>query len=242
MEKTALIIEDDPSIRALIEENLFEVGLSVEAAVNGREGLEKALGGQYAIIILDLMLPELGGMEICRQIRLEDPDTPILMLTAKDREVDRVLGLELGADDYLAKPFSISEFIARIKSLLRRSRRTQELLNENRSTARPASQKDVHEFPNLTIDTAKRKVILEGNPIELSANEFNLLVYLASAPGNVFTRAEILEAVWNVQNPEYEVNVNTCVNRLRHKLEKNPSKPVYVKTVRGIGYYFAEQS
>jgi len=238
MSEAALIVEDDEAIRELIRVNLSEVGLEYDYAADGKEGLSKASSGDYAVIILDLMLPELGGIEVCRQVRTFDKDTPILILTARNTEIDRVLGLELGADDYLAKPFVVAELIARIKALLRRSRRTKELL-EQRGGEGSAAETAVLDFGDLVIDLAKRKVARSGEVVVLSPIEFDLLVFLASNPGVVYNRGRLLSEVWGYESEAYESNVNAHINRLRHKLEADPRDPKYVKTSRGVGYFFA---
>jgi len=179
-------------------------------------------------MILDLMLPEMDGLEICRDLRSANVLTPILMLTARDSEADRVVGLEMGADDYLTKPFSVRELQARVKAMLRRM----DMLNK------PVPQSDELVIDNLVINAGRRKVVLNNQDIELTSTEFDLLIYMARQPGMVFSRAQLLDSVWGYQHSGYEHTVNSHINRLRNKLEQDPSKPEYILTVWGVGYKF----
>ena len=178
------------------------------------------------------MLPGLDGLEICRQLRASGNFTPILMLTAKSSELDRVLGLELGADDYLTKPFSVPELTARVKSILRRAEHYQAGHDKNDS--------DHIVFGDLSINSSKRLVSMREQPVDLTAREFDLLWYFATQPGRVFTRAQLLESVWGYGHDGYEHTVNSHINRLRAKIERNPNKPDYVLTVWGVGYKFRQ--
>ena len=203
---------------------------TVTKCFDGDDGLSKALKDNYDLIVLDLMLPNLGGLEICKEIRKEDDYTPILMLTSKSEEIDKVIGLEVGADDYLTKPFSIREFIARVKAIFRRVE---------------AIQKDTDEtgdiiFGDLVIEVEKRKVLLSGERIELTPKEFELLHLLASHPGRTYTREQLLNMLWGYQYSGYEHTVNSHINRLRSKIEKDLSKPHYILTSWGVGYRFSE--
>ena len=187
------------------------------------------------MLVLDLMMPRVDGLEVCKALRAQGRDTPILMLTAKSTELDRVLGLELGADDYLTKPFSMAELLARVKALLRRA----DLMQQ----ARQAQDDDVDRVLSngqLEIHPAKRRVIVRGNEVELTALEFDLLLHFASHPGRVFSRSQLLDAVWGYTHDGYEHTVTTHINRLRAKLEADPMRPAYVLTVRGAGYKFRE--
>ncbi len=233
MSQTILIIEDDSDIADLIEVHVTDLGYGLDRATDGESGLAMALQNDYALIILDLMLPRLGGMEVCRRLREKDSATPILMLTAKSEEFDKVLGLEIGADDYLTKPFSIREMIARVKAILRRV--------ETRSASALASA-DVEqlEFGDLLVFPSRRKVTLRGDSVELTAKEFDLLHLFASHPGRAYTRQELLNIIWGYQFEGYEHTVNSHINRLRAKIEHNPSEPVYIQTVWGVGYRFTE--
>jgi DNA-binding response OmpR family regulator len=191
-----------------------------------------ALKGDYRLVILDLMLPGLDGLEVCKRIRKERDTLPILMLTARSEEFDKVLGLELGADDYLTKPFSIRELVARIKAIVRRSSRS------GAGAAAPtAAAIEIHD---LSIHLEKRRVIQEDRTIELTPKEFDLLVLFASHPGRVFTRDELLNQVWGYQFEGYGHTVNSHINRLRSKIERDPSEPELITTVWGVGYRFAE--
>lgn len=224
-----LIVEDDHDINNLLSMNLRSSGYDIESSENGSQGLKMAQSGSYDLIILDIMLPEIDGLEICRRLRGEGQNTPILMLTAKDGEIDRVLGLEMGADDYLTKPFSIRELQARVKALLRR-------VDMMRQQDQP--QKEVLTFGSLSICPTKRTVILDDSIIELTGTEFDLLLYLARHPGMVFSRTQLLDNIWGYQHSGYEHTVNSHINRLRTKVEIDPSKPNYVLTVWGVGYKF----
>ena len=227
--KKALVVEDDASIADLVEIHLTDLEFKVDKIDHGKEGLKKALEIPYDLIILDLMLPGMDGLEICRQLRIEKVTTPIIMLTAKSEEIDKVLGLETGADDYITKPFSIREFIARVKAVMRR-------IGDARSSDDASSRKLV--FDGLSIDKDARVVTLGGNRVELTPKEFDLLVQLAAHPGRSYSRQDLLNLVWGYQFEGYEHTVNSHINRLRAKIEIDPSDPVYILTTWGIGYRF----
>jgi DNA-binding response OmpR family regulator len=195
--------------------------------------MRKALGGEYALIILDLMLPGMDGLSVCRRIREGNSITPILMLTAKSEEADRVHGLELGADDYLGKPFSVRELVARVKALLRRAKAGREAAGGRRVQGRI-------ELGGLALDFDKRKVTLEGRIVELTVKEFDLLALFALNPGRTYGRTELLNLVWGEQFEGYEHTVNSHINRLRGKIERDPARPRYLKTVWGVGYRFSD--
>ena len=188
MQKNVLVIEDNPDIANLVMINLRGKHMHVDHAINGEAGLKKALSGNYQLVILDLMLPGMDGLDICRVMRSEKVFTPVLMLTAKTAELDRVLGLEVGADDYLSKPFSVPELVARVNAILRRSGQYKSL-----STSEEA---EVLEFGELSIDPTKRQVLRGKREIELTAKEFDLLWHFASHPGRVYTRTQLLDQVW----------------------------------------------
>jgi DNA-binding response OmpR family regulator len=226
-----LIIEDDREIAEVVALTLRDQGLEVERAADGRSGLEKALAGEYALIILDLMLPRLDGLTVCRRIREGNPVTPILMLTARAEEPDRVRGLELGADDYLSKPFGIRELAARVKALLRRARAARQAAGGEQGRV---------VLGGIELDFDKRKVSLDGRTVELTVKEFELLALFARNPGRTYTRTQLLDLVWGPQFEGYEHTVNSHINRLRAKIEKDPGRPGYLKTVWGVGYRFAE--
>jgi DNA-binding response OmpR family regulator len=232
-ENTVLIIEDDQKIADLVKIHLNDMGYDLDHASDGQTGLNLALEHNYALIILDLMLPKLDGMEVCKRLRTEKKHTPILMLTAKSEELDKVLGLELGADDYLTKPFSIRELIARIKAIFRR-------MEVDKQEPEFIDEQKVIEFGDLKINLEKRRVFLEGEPLELTAKEFELLALFAQNPGRTYSRQELLDIVWGYQFIGYEHTVNSHINRLRNKIEEDTSNPTYVQTVWGVGYRFAE--
>jgi DNA-binding response OmpR family regulator len=229
--KNVLVVEDDKSISDLLEIHLKDLLCDVASVYDGKEGLDKALSGGYDLIVLDLMLPNLGGIEICKEVRRKEIYTPILMLTSKSEEFDKVLGLEVGADDYLTKPFSIREFIARVKAIFRRVDAIQKDTE---------SEQDIN-FGELTIDIAKRKVLLSGERIELTPKEFDLLYLLASHPGRTYTREQLLSMLWGYQYNGYEHTVNSHINRLRSKIENDLSNPNYILTSWGVGYRFNEE-
>ena len=230
--KRILIIEDDRDIAGLLSIHLKDMGFDVDRAADGKAGLEKALAGGYSLLVLYLMLPEMDGLDVCRRIRSFDRCIPILMLTAKTEESDKIFGFESGADDYITKPFGIGEVIARIKALLRR--------NEAIRGAAPTTQQRIFSFGELEIDLDKRKVQRSGSELKLTSTEFELLTFLSTMPGRPYTRQELLSSVWGYEFEGYEHTVNTHVNRLRSKIERDPSRPEYILTVWGVGYQFAE--
>ncbi len=232
MSRKILVIEDNKDLAHLLELHLHDLSYEVDLAFEGDKGLAKALSESYDLVILDLMLPVLDGIEICRQLRSKLVYTPILMLTSKSSELDRVLGLEMGADDYVTKPFSIRELMARVKAIFRRV----DELKKGDSGGVP----EKIAAGELTIDPAKRKVTLHDRVIDLTAKEFDLLVYFAKHPGRAFTRSQLLDDVWGYGHDGYEHTVNSHINRLRSKIEENPAKPRYILTVWGVGYKFAE--
>ena len=232
MDPRILLIEDDPEIAGLVQLHLRDEGYAVEHAAAGDDGLRRARLGGWALVILDLMLPGVNGLEICRHLREREDPVPILMLTAKSEEIDKVLGLELGADDYLTKPFSIRELQARIKAILRRAQRA--------GAPSGAAPGPTLEYDALTILLDKRRVLLRGKPVELTAKEFDLLALFAGNPGKPFNREQLLNQVWGYSYAGYEHTVNSHINRLRAKIEADPSHPRYIITVWGFGYRFAD--
>jgi DNA-binding response OmpR family regulator len=228
-----LVIEDDRDIACLLELHLRDLGYDVQVEQDGAMGCKQALSKSYDLIILDLMLPGIEGLDICRHVRAKPDYTPILMLTAKSTELDRVLGLEVGADDYLTKPFSIRELLARVKALFRRIEALGAPLAPDKQTTIQAG--------DLEIDTEKRKVMLCGKSIDLTAKEFDLLLQFARHPGRVYTRAQLLDLVWGYAHAGYEHTVNSHINRLRTKIERDTGRPRYILTVWGIGYSFSEE-
>jgi len=226
--KKVLIIEDEKSISDIVKFNLMKEGFEVYTAFDGLDGLNKALELNPDLILLDVMLPSMDGFQVCKKIR-ETKTTPIVMLTAKEEEVDKVLGLELGADDYITKPFGMRELIARIKANIRRTEIMDTLADQ------PA---DVQSFGNLTIDMNRYEARKKGLPLELTLREFELLKYLAEKENRVFSREQLLEEVWGYEYYGDIRTVDVTVRRLREKLEDDSSEPQYIMTKRGIGYYF----
>jgi DNA-binding response OmpR family regulator len=233
MPRQILVIEDDLHIAHLVAFHLRDTGYDVQVAHDGVAGLTQAVATPYDLIILDLMLPGMEGLELCRKLRANPRYSPILMLTAKSSEGDRVLGLEVGADDYLTKPFSVLELLARVKAIFRR-------MDALTAQASPEEPKTI-QAGELTIDIEKRKVTLRGNAVELTAKEFDLLLQFAQHPGQVYTRSKLLDLVWGYAHEGYEHTVNSHINRLRAKIEQDTSHPRYILTVWGVGYSFSEE-
>lgn len=229
--KKVLVIEDDKDISDLLEIHLLDLGYQVSKVYNGSAGLAAALSSKFDFIVLDIMLPGMDGFEICKEIRKQDEYTPILMLTSKSEEFDKVLGLEFGADDYLTKPFAIREFIARVKAILRR-------VDAGKKSG--GEEKEI-KFGEILIEPTLRKVTLAGNRIELTPKEFELIYLLASHPGRTYTREQLLNTIWGYQFNGYEHTVNSHINRLRSKIEKEISNPKYILTTWGVGYRFVEE-
>lgn len=227
-----LVVEDDRDIAGILKMHLQDVGYDVSLVYDGREGLDAVLSGSWDMVILDIMLPGVDGLELCKKVRAKPDYVPILMLTAKSSEIDRVLGLEIGADDYLTKPFSIPELQARVKSLFRRV--------EALSRKAESEGEKVIKTGDLIIDREKRSVTRRGRTIQLTAKEFDLLLKFAENPGRVYTRSQLLDLVWNYRYQGYEHTVNSHINRLRSKIEDDPAKPGYILTVWGVGYKFAD--
>lgn len=232
--RNVLVIEDEREIADLLEIHLKDLECHVTKASDGLTGLQAARKNKYDLVVLDLMLPHMDGLEVCRRLRSEKYYTPVLMLTAKSEELDKVLGLETGADDYLTKPFSIREFIARVKAIFRRTAAmAEQTLQESGASTIGAG--------DLVIDREKRKVTLAGRKIELTPKEFDLLVLFATHPGRAYSREELLNTVWGYQFDGYDHTVNSHINRLRTKIEKDVARPRYIQTVWGVGYRFSEQ-
>jgi two-component system alkaline phosphatase synthesis response regulator PhoP len=229
--KKVLIIEDDQEISSLLKIHLTDLDCDVTKAFDGRTGLTLALGNSFDLIILDIMLPELDGFEVCKEIRKRENQTPILMLTSKSEEMDKVLGLEFGADDYITKPFGIREFIARVKAIFRRVDVSTQTVDDLKTL----------DFGTLVIDGSKRIVLKDKERIELTPKEFDLLYLLASSPGKTFSRDSLLNNIWGYQYSGYEHTVNSHINRLRIKIEKDSNKPEYILTTWGVGYRFNDQ-
>lgn len=235
MSTQILVVEDDEDIALLVKLNLEMLGFSVHCCADGVTALELVTEEEFHVLILDVMLPRLDGLNLCQKLRARNNFTPILMLTAKNSETDRVVGLEVGADDYLTKPFSVLELQARVKALLRRV----EFLHH--TTAQEPPKSSLLRLHDMVIDIPKRVVRVKNSVIELTAREFDLLMYLASNPGHVYSREQLLNAVWGYTHSGYEHTVNSHINRLRGKVEKDPANPEYVLTVWGVGYKFNDQ-
>lgn len=227
-----LVVEDDKDLSELLRVNMAEIGVEVEVANCGEQGLQMALSQDFDLIVLDLTLPKVNGFDICRQVRMEKPEQIIVMLTAKNSETDRVLGLELGADDYLTKPFSIRELQARVRSQLRRVEVLKSLATHD------APQDNRVQHGDLSINTTQHQVFRGEEEIVLTSIEFSLLSYLAHHPNQVFSRSQLLNAVWGYQHSGYEHTVNSHINRLRAKIERDATNPAMVQTVWGVGYKF----
>jgi len=229
-----LLIEDDSNIVELLTIHLNDLSCEVVSIPNGQNGLAVAKEQSFDLIILDIMLPGLNGMEVCRRIRQTDRHTPILILSARSEEIDKVLGLETGADDYLTKPFSVREFIARVKVIFRRK---EDHLPEKEEVVASS----VIRFGGLEIDTDKRKVMLNETRVDLSPKEFDLIILLASNPGKSYSRKRLLNLVWGYDFEGYEHTVNSHINRLRGKIEQDISNPTFILTTWGVGYRFNEE-
>jgi len=229
--RRVLLVEDDAHIADLLSLHLRDEGLEVVHCARGDDGLRELERGGWDALVLDLMLPGVDGLEICRRARAMTRYTPIIIISARSSEVHRILGLELGADDYLAKPFSVLELVARVKALLRRV----DALARN-------AQLDTGSLAvaGLSIDPIARDVKLDGRRVDLTPREFDLLYFVARQPGKVFSRMDLLNAVWGYQHEGYEHTVNTHINRLRAKIEADPAQPARILTVWGRGYKFAE--
>jgi DNA-binding response OmpR family regulator len=225
--RNVLVVEDEQDIAALLELHLQDLDCNVTLAADGHQAMRLAFARQWDLVILDIRLPGPDGLSICRALRREQRYVPILMLTSKSSELDRVLGLELGADDYVTKPFSISELMARVKAIFRRIESLEKRFPTNN---------DALELGPLTIDVTGREVALDGSPLSLTTREFDLLVHFARHPGQVFSRAQLLDSVWGYGHDGYEHTVNSHINRLRSKIEPDPSDPEYIVTVWGVGY------
>ncbi len=231
--KKILIVDDEKDIVELVSYNLKKEGFSVDCAYDGGPALEKIKANTYDLVILDLMLPGLQGLEVCRIVR-NDPalsGVSIVMLTAKGEEVDKIVGLEMGADDYITKPFSPRELVARIKAVLRRTGAREAALPET-------GKSDLLKIKGIIIDKEKYTVAVGGEQVKLSAKEFRLLLYLAERPGKIYGREHLLDAVWGDDVFVEPRTVDVHIRRLRAKIEKDPNNPVFVRTMRGVGYFF----
>src|SRR6056297_2204312 len=229
--KSILVVEDNKDLVNLLEINLSDEGYDVRTAMDGEAAIEAFQHTKPSLIILDVMLPKMDGFDVCKQIRSQDKQVPILMLTAKSEEVDKVLGLEIGADDYMTKPFSIREFLARVIAILRRA---------NTASHEPSGENNKLNYKDLLVDPNKRQVTLKGETVELTSKEYDLLLLFFSNPGKAYSREELLNIVWGYSYEGYSHTVNSHINRLRSKIEDDPSKHDYIKTVWGVGYRFTD--
>ena len=231
MAKKILVVEDNKDIADLVKLHLRNQSYACDCVADGDEGLKKALSGKYDLVILDVVLPGTDGMEICKRMREEKIESAILMLTSKSEELDKVLGLELGADDYLTKPFSVREFVARVKAIVRR-------VDKAAKSSSDSGVKKPMKFGDIVIDMEKYKVLKRGKPVELTAKEFDMLYLLARHPKQVFTREQLLERVWGGAQYIDPSTVTVHVRRLREKIEADPSQPKHLLTIWGVGYKF----
>lgn len=243
MTDSVLIVEDDIDIANLIRVNLMELGITTEHESDGKKALEKALTKPFSLLLLDIMLPSLSGLDICNEVRKQKPEQAIIMLTAKNSEVDRVLGLELGADDYMAKPFSIRELQARVRSQLRKVNliKQRDLPKVDDAFKELPDQINNYKIGQLTIDDKLHRATLGAHELDLTSTEYDLLKHFIKHPEQVFSRAQLLESVWGYGHSGYEHTVNSHINRLRAKLEVNPTDAQIIQTVWGVGYKLSAQ-
>lgn len=220
-----LIVEDEPAMVAGLRDNFEYEGYEVISAVDGVAGLERALADNPDLVVLDVMMPRMSGLDVCKQLKTTRPALPIIMLTARGQEIDKVVGLELGADDYVTKPFSIRELMARVKAVLRRA-------------APQAPAAEVYKFSDVEVNVRSNEVRRAGQPVELSAKEFALLAYFVAHPVETLSRDRLLDAVWGYENYPNTRTVDTHIVHLRQKLEPNPEEPRFILTVHGSGYKF----
>lgn len=233
MKNVVLIVEDEAPISDILSFNLKKEGYEVRTAFDGEEGLKKALEKDVDLVLLDVMLPVMDGFEVCKRIRISS-SVPVIIVTAKEEEVDKVLGLELGADDYITKPFSMRELIARVKANIRRNSMLPTTEDETAGS-------DILNVRDLTIDSSRYEVKKRGQLLELTVREYELLKYLAQNKDQVFSREQLLEQVWDYEYYGDIRTVDVTVRRLREKLEDNSSDPDYIMTKRGLGYYFKDK-
>ena len=220
-----LIVEDEPAMVAGLRDNFEYEGYEVISAADGVEGLEKAINDQPDLVVLDVMMPRMSGLDVCKQLKSRRPAIPIIMLTARGQEIDKVVGLELGADDYVTKPFSIRELMARAKAVLRRA-----------TPHTPVAE--VYRFSDVEVNVRSNQVLRAGRQVELSAKEFALLAYFVAHPAETLTRDRLLDAVWGYENYPNTRTVDTHIVHLRQKLEPNPEEPRFILTIHGSGYKF----
>jgi DNA-binding response OmpR family regulator len=234
MNRNVLIVEDEQELAKILKRHLEDLSCTVQLAFAGDTGLKIAESKTFDLILLDIMLPGIDGLEVCRRLRARRVYTPVLMLTARATEVDKVLGLEMGADDYLTKPFSVAELIARIKAIFRRVDALSEQARDARGPLRFGEA--------LSIDPRSREVLVRGEPVTLTHKEFDLLLHFAQNPGRVYSRGQLLDAVWGYSHEGYEHAINCHINRLRAKIERDVATPEILQTVWGVGYKFSPEA
>ena len=232
-----LVVEDDPDLQSLLADRFRDAGYAVEAVGSGPEALDAVAREAPDLVLLDVMLPGLDGVEVCRRLRAEHPLLYILMLTARADEMDRVIGLEVGADDYVTKPFSLQEVVARVRAALRRVRAVRE---QAAAAPQTGGEPAVIDAGRVRIDADRRLVEVEGDAIHLTVREYDLLLFLAQQPGRPFSRSQLLEQIWGITYEGYDRTIDSHVQRLRAKIEADPGNPELVRTVWGVGYKFAE--
>jgi len=225
MKTRILIVEDEPAMVAGLRDNFEYEGYDVISAGDGVQGLERALAEHPDLVVLDVMMPRMSGLDVCKQLKAKRPSLPIIMLTARGQEIDKVVGLELGADDYVTKPFSIRELMARVKAVLRRA-------------SPPAAAPEVYRFSDVEVNIRSNEVRRAGEPVELSAKEFALLAYFVAHPAETLSRDRLLDAVWGYESYPNTRTVDTHILHLRQKIEANPEEPRLILTVHGTGYKF----
>lgn len=228
--RRVLVVEDEPDLARVVKRHVESIDCEVHIASTGEDAVDKAAEG-FDLVLLDVMLPGIDGMEVCRRLRLRRQYMPVLMLTARSSDIDKVLGLESGADDYLTKPFSVQELLARIKAMFRRM--------DVMSSSRAGTDPRIDAGGEITIEPSTREVRVRGQAIDLTQKEFELLLHFATNPGRVYSRAQLLDLVWGYNHDSYEHAVNCHINRLRAKIEEEPGKPKLLLTVWGVGYKFA---
>ena len=232
--RRVLIIEDEQELAELVKRHLEDNGFAVQTVGRGDDGVRLAEADAFDLILLDLMLPGMDGIEVCRRLRARTLRTPIVMVTARTTEVEKVLGLEMGADDYIAKPFGLAELTARVKAILRRI--------DTLQTTADADALPISLSNSVRIDPATRQVLVRGQAVSLTPKEYDLLLHFARNPGRVYSRSQLLDAVWGYSHDGYEHAVNCHINRLRSKIENNHARPELLLTVWGVGYKLAEPS
>ena len=232
-QRRVLVVEDESDLARVLKRHVEGIGCQVRIAPTGEDALAAATTEEFDLVLLDVMLPGIDGMEVCRRLRARNHYMPVLMLTARSSDIDKVMGLESGADDYLTKPFSVQELLARIKAILRRM--------EALSAPRGAPERPIEVGDRLRIDSTAREVFMGGRPVSLTQKEFDLLLHFVENPGRVYSRAQLLDTVWGYNHEGYEHTVNCHINRLRAKIEEDPGMPKLLLTVWGVGYKFSPE-